>query len=215
MMLSSTTDAHFWDRIARKYATDPIKDTAGYERTLARTVELLSHSDNVLEIGCGTGTTALRLARTVRRLVATDVSSEMIAIAREKCVAQGGSNVEFVVAPAEGAPGDDGSYDAVLAFNVLHVVGARTAALARLFRLLRPGGLFISKTPCLTEMNPLIRLAVPVMRAIGQAPRRVAFFTASDLEREIAGVGFTVSERARHGSGRTDPRIFIVAKRPG
>lgn len=64
---STAYEARFWDRIARKYASDPIKDTAGYERTLARTRELLTHTDTVLEIGCGTGTTALKLAPSVQR----------------------------------------------------------------------------------------------------------------------------------------------------
>ena len=80
-------------------------------------------------------------------------------------------------------------------------------------RALKPGGLLISKTPCLAEMNALIRFAVPVMRAIGKAPY-VSFFSAAQLEAEIARMGFSIIERARHGSGRRDPRIFIVARKP-
>ena len=78
--------ARFWNRIARKYANDPIADQAGYERTLQRVQALLSREHEVLEIGCGTGTTALRLAPATRRLVATDVAEQMIAIAGEKLV---------------------------------------------------------------------------------------------------------------------------------
>ena len=87
-MLGNTEDARFWDRAARKYATDPIKDMRGYEHTLDRISDLVNSSDTLLEIGCGTGTTALRLAPSVSRVIATDVSSEMIAIAREKATAQ-------------------------------------------------------------------------------------------------------------------------------
>src|SRR5690606_31668869 len=82
-MRASSDDARFWDRAARKYARDPIKDMIGYERTLDRTVQLLRASDVVLELGCGTGTTALKLAPHVARIVAADVSQEMIAIAQE------------------------------------------------------------------------------------------------------------------------------------
>ena len=60
-------------------------------------------------------------------------------------------------------------------------------------------------------MNVLIRLAVPLMRMIGKAPH-VSFFTAEALEQDVAAAGFTVLERARHGSGRRDPRIFLVAR---
>jgi ubiquinone/menaquinone biosynthesis C-methylase UbiE len=212
-MLGNTEDARFWDRLARKYAADPIKDTRGYERTLDRIRHLLRSSDTVLEIGCGTGTTALTLAPSVSRVVATDVSGEMIAIAREKATAQACRNAEFSVAAVEHAPGPDGAYDAVLGLNLLHLIADRPAALAHLHRLLKPGGLFVSKTPCLSEMNVFIRLAVPVMRLIGKAPY-VSFFSATELEAEIADAGFAIVEQGRHGSEPKDARIFIVARKP-
>ena len=180
-MRRDTDDQHFWDRVARKYARDPIKDMAGYTRTLESTRQRLRETDTVLELGCGTGTTALSLAPAVARLVGTDVSGEMIAIAREKAGAQGCGNAEFEVAPADRALGADGAFDAVLAFNVLHLIADRPAALRQAVRALKPGGLFISKTPCLSEMNPLLRLAVPVARLVGKAPH-VAFFSAVALE---------------------------------
>jgi ubiquinone/menaquinone biosynthesis C-methylase UbiE len=213
-MAGNAADARFWDRTARKYAADPIKDMDGYERTLDRTRHYLYGTDAVLELGCGTGTTALRLAPHVGRMTATDLSSEMIAIAREKAVAQACPNVEFAVATPDSAswPGD--TFDAVLAFNLWHLVADRTSALAHVHRLLKPGGLFVSKTPCLAEMNPLIRLAVPVMQLVGKAPY-VAFFSAAGLESEIEHGGFTIVERGRHGSGRRDTRIFIVARKTG
>lgn len=206
-------DALFWDRAAAKYAAAPIKDMIGYERTVDRTREMLGAADTVLEIGCGTGTTALSLAPAVSRLVATDVSRAMIAIARGRARSVGCSNVDFMVAAADGAPGRDGGYDAVLAFNLLHLVADRPAVLSRLRRFLRPGGLFISKTPCILEMNALIRCAIPFARAVGKAPY-VSCFSAGGLEAEIKGAGFTIVDRARHGSGRKDARIFIVARRP-
>jgi 2-polyprenyl-3-methyl-5-hydroxy-6-metoxy-1,4-benzoquinol methylase len=211
-MPDSTEEARFWDRAARKYATDPIKDMCGYERTLDRVSHWVDSSDTVLEIGCGTGTTSLRLAPSVSRMIATDVSSEMIAIAREKATAQACQNVEFSAAAVERAPGSDGTYDAVLAFNLLHLIADLPSALAHVHRLLKPGGLFISKTPCLSEMNLFIRLAVPVMRLVGKAPY-VSFFSATELEAEIANAGFTIIERGRHGSEPKDPRIFIVARK--
>jgi ubiquinone/menaquinone biosynthesis C-methylase UbiE len=202
----------FWDRIATRYAADPIKDMAGYERTLERTRALLKPTDSVVEIGCGTGTTALRLAPSVSRIIATDLSPAMIAIARKKAEAQGCNNVTFESRAAEEVAGPDGQHDAVLAFNVLHLVADRAAVLAEAHRLLKPGGLFISKTPCLKEMNPLIRLAIPVMKLIGKAPP-VDVFGAAELEAAVAAAGLTIIERGRHGSGRTDPRIFLVARR--
>jgi ubiquinone/menaquinone biosynthesis C-methylase UbiE len=212
-MLRTIDDTHFWDGVARKYAATRIKDMPGYERTIERTQYFLSRSDTVLEIGCGTGTTALKLAPFVSHIVGSDVSNEMVAIAREKATALGCQNAEFTVAAADRGPGSDGSYDAALAFNLLHLIADRQAALARIHRLLKPGGLFISKTPCLSEMNPLIRIAVPLMRFAGKAPF-VSLFAAPALEAEIADAGFIIHDRERHGTGRKDARIFIVARKP-
>ena len=213
-MARNAADARFWDRIARKYAADPIKDMDGYARTVDRTRHYLRSTDTVLELGCGTGTTALKLAPHVSRIVATDLSDEMIAIAREKAAAQACHNAEFTAATPERAAWPDGAFDAALAFNLWHLVADRTSALAHIHRVLKPGGLFVSKTPCLAEMNPLIRLALPVAQLVGKAPY-VAVFSAAALEREIEAAGFAIIERARHGSGRKDPRIFIVARKAG
>jgi len=205
-------DPRFWDRIARKYAADPIADMAGYERTLEHTRRYLKSGNVAFEFGCGTGTTALKLAPSVARLIATDISSEMIAIAREKAAAQGCANVTFEVATPDAARWPDESFDVALGFNILHLIAPLQAALRGVHRLLKPGGVFISKTPCLKDMNVMIRIAVPLMQAFGKAPF-VAFFTAEELEREITAAGFETVERARHGARGKDVRPFLVARK--
>lgn len=211
-MSTQSKDARFWDRAAPKYAADPIADMAGYERTLEATRGYLKSSDRAYEFGCGTGTTALKLAPSVARLTATDISSEMIAIAREKAASESCANAVFEVGTPETAPWPEASFDVAMGFNILHLVEARDAALRALHRLLKPGALFISKTPCLKEMNFALRLIVPPMQLIGLAPY-VAIFNAEELQREIAGAGFEIVERARHGSRRKDARIFLVARK--
>ena len=74
----------FWDKAARKYASSPIADLPGYERTLQRVRHWLQPSDRVLELGCGTATTALRLAPATAHYTATDLSAAMMDIARQK-----------------------------------------------------------------------------------------------------------------------------------
>jgi len=207
--------ARFWDRVARKYAADPIADMAGYEATLARVLDLLPAGQDVLEIGCGTGTTAQRLAPFTRRLLATDVSQEMIAIAREKLAARPMAQLAFAVADADAQVFGQGIYDAVLAFNLLHLVGDLDQALAQAVRALRPGGLLISKTPCISEMNPLVPwVALPLMRAIGKAPH-VLCFDGDALQAAIARQGVEIVSVERHGTRGKDIRVFIVARKPG
>ncbi len=206
--------ARFWDRIAIKYAADPIADMGGYEVTLRRVQGLLSADQDVLEIGCGTGSTALRLAPFTRRLLATDVSAGMIAIAREKLAADPVPQLSFAVADADAAVAGQGEYDAVLAFNLLHLVTDLDRALELAMQALRPGGLLISKTACIAEMNPLIPyLALPVMRAIGKAPH-VLCFDADVLLSAIARQGMDIVSVERHGTRGKDIRVFIVARKP-
>lgn len=207
----TTADVRFWDRSARKYARDVIKDMAGYERTVARVRQCLASTDRVLELGCGTGTTALKLASAVDRYVATDISSEMIAIAREKAAAERCPNLAFDIAGSERSTWPAGPFDAVLAFNLLHLVADRADYLRHVHSVLKPGGQFISKTPCLAEMNRLIRIAVPIARLFGKAPH-VGFFTGRQLADEITTAGFVIDEQTRHGTDPDEPRIFIVAR---
>ena len=210
---SASRKAHFWDRIARKYAADPIADAAGYEATLRRVQALLSANQDVLEIGCGTGTTALRLAPLTRRLLATDYSASMIAIAREKLAAQPVPQLSFALSDADTPVFEPGVYDVLLAFNLLHLVSDLDHALELAVRALRPGGLLISKTPCITEMNPLIPyLALPLMRAIGKAPH-VLCFNGQELQSAIARQGLEIVSVERHGTRGKDFRVFIVARK--
>ena len=206
--------ARFWDRIAVKYAADPIADMAGYEATLRRVQGLLSADQDVLEIGCGTGSTALRLAPVTRRLLATDVSAGMIAIAREKLAAEPVPQLNFAVADADAPVAGLGKVDVVLAFNVLHLVTDLDRALELAVQALRPGGLLISKTACISEMSPLIPyLALPLMRAIGKAPH-VLCFDAAALQSAIARQGMDIVSVERHGTRGKDIRVFIVARKP-
>jgi ubiquinone/menaquinone biosynthesis C-methylase UbiE len=211
-MADSANDSRFWDRGARKYEASPIADMEGYERSLERTRAYLSPTHSVFEFGCGTGSTALKLAPFASHILATDISPEMIVIAREKAAAENCANVAFEVATPETGNWPGASFDAVLGFNILHLVRARDVVIASVHRLLKPGGVFISKTPCIGEMNVFIRMAIPLMQAIGAAPH-VDVFSAEALEQEIVGAGFEIVERGRHGSRGKDARIFLAARK--
>jgi ubiquinone/menaquinone biosynthesis C-methylase UbiE len=210
--MSIATDARFWDRSSRKYAKSAIADQAGYERTLARTRALLGPGDRVLELGCGTGTTALRLAGDVQDYLATDISAGMIAIANEKHAAGAIPALVFRTATVEALSPDAPPFNAVLGFNYLHLVRDLPGTLARVHALLAAEGLFISKTPCVGDMNPLIRFALPAMRAIGKAPY-AGVFRAADLSQHISAAGFDVLATESHATKGNDNRPYIVARK--
>src|SRR5688500_7726992 len=90
-----TTDTKFWDGIAEKYAAQPVKDVAAFERKQAITRAHLRPDATILEIGCGTGSLALAMSPFAGHIHAMDFSAEMIRIANDKKAARGVNNVTF------------------------------------------------------------------------------------------------------------------------
>ncbi len=212
--MTAADDARFWDKTAKRYAASKIADLGGYERTLERTRSFLQPSHRVLELGCGTGSTALRLASAVSSYLATDISERMISIARQKLDDNPVPNLSFRPAVAEDLVSEDHRFDAVLAYNYLHLVRDPAATLRTIGRLLKPQGMLISKTPCLGEINVMIRrVLLPVMRTIGQAPH-VAVFSTKELRQMVVGEQLTIVAHENHASKGSDTRPFIVAKAP-
>ena len=202
------TSAEFWDRVAPNYSKQPISDTASYARKLAATQALMRPDMSVLEFGCGTGSTALEHAPHVASIVATDVSAAMIAIGRDKAAQAGIDNVSFMQSSVEEFAADS-TYDMVLALNLLHLLPDRKAALARIHRLLKPGGLFVSSTVCLADRMWFLRPVIPVMQWLGKAPY-VSFTGESDMLREVTEAGFEVRDHWTHGRANS---LFLIAAR--
>lgn len=200
--------AGFWNKAARRYAERPISDMAAYELTMERTRAHLRAGDEVLEVGCGTASTALLLAPHVARITASDFSSEMIAIGREKAAAAGVPNIDFLVAAPGDAALEGRRYDAVLAYNFLHLVDDLPATLRRLAALLKPGGRLISKSACLAgawHLRPLIG----AMQLVGKAPH-VGYLRAEALDRAVEAAGLKIVESDMHPAGGRSR--FIVAR---
>ena len=202
--------ASFWDKRADKYAKSPIKNLEAYHETLDRTRKHLSASAEVLEVGCGTGTTALLLAPSAQRITATDVSSRMIEIAREKAATEQVENVRFVRATPFDEVLPKGSFDVVLAFNFLHLLEDLPAAVRRLHELLKPGGLFISKTVCLAEHSRLWSVAVAVLRPLRVAPY-VRCLKVAELDDTITDGGFEILETGFFPP--SPPSRYVVARK--
>jgi 2-polyprenyl-3-methyl-5-hydroxy-6-metoxy-1,4-benzoquinol methylase len=204
------TPSRFWDRRAADYARKPVPDERAYEQTLERVRAHLLRNVRVLEIGCGTGTTALKLAASAREILATDYSEEMIAIARAKAHAGVVENVHFRTCTVHDAELGLGSFDVVLAMNLLHLLGDIPARLGRIHELLRPGGLFISKTPCLGDQGLVMRVVIPLMRALGIAPY-VNFVSERSLTSDLSRAGFEIVETGMYP--KKSRSFFVVARK--
>lgn len=212
LKLVSMSDARrdFWNRVARRYSAMPMRNPMAYEATLARVRTYLKPAHSVLELGCGSGTTALRLAPHVRRYTASDRAAEMISVAREKCAAAGIEGLDLCTAGCGDDTLPDGPFDVVLAFNLLHLLPDRHAALGDVHDMLPDQGLFITKTPCLGGVFSVFRPLVALLRWAGKAPD-IRFLTPERLEHDITSAGFEILESDDHP--KRPPSRFIVARK--
>lgn len=205
-----TEGAAFWDRFAPRYARMTLRNPEAHEQTLAEVRAHLSPQDHVLEHGCGTGSTALRLAGDVADYTAADFSQGMIDIAEAKRCAAGTRNLAFLTAGIDDPRFRDSPRDVVLAFSLLHLLPDPDAALAAIRGQVRPGGLFISKTICVAEMPVWVPPVLAVMRVFGRAPLLYRH-SGAQIEARIAQAGFDIVTSRIFGDVRY--ARFIVARR--
>ena len=139
------------DHVSRQYATEEHLETrtSVWHPTLdgrepsceALTAVVQGEPRRVLEVGCGTGAFAARIATSLpdAELMAVDQSSRFVELTTRR-------GVEAQVADVEELPYDDASFDAVAALWMLYHVGDLHRGLAEIRRVLRPGGRLVAVT---------------------------------------------------------------------
>jgi ubiquinone/menaquinone biosynthesis C-methylase UbiE len=201
--------AKFWDRIAERYSKQPISDEAAYQKKLEVTRKYLTPEMELLEFGCGTGSTAIAHAPYVKHIQALDISPKMIEIAEGKAEAQRVENVTFERSTLDEVSVPDESMDAVLGLNILHLVNNKEGAIAKVYRMLKPGGVFVSSTVCLGDTRlRILKYVAPVGRLIGL---NLKVFAPKELEDSLTEGGFEIDYESRPAKGSA---MFIVARKP-
>jgi demethylmenaquinone methyltransferase/2-methoxy-6-polyprenyl-1,4-benzoquinol methylase/phosphoethanolamine N-methyltransferase len=143
--------------------------------------------EKVLDVGCGTGTLAMEVARRVGRVgsfAGIDPSTEQIAWARSKAVRHN-VQVEFQIGVIEQLPFPDQSFDAVLSTLMMHHLPAplKRRGLAEIARVLKPGG------------RVIIADFKPKKERQGQAARfHAGGSSMQDLAAMVSNTGFELLE---------------------
>ena len=135
----------FWDSVARVYDLFVNVVNRRTHTALRKIVaDLILPGDCVLECACGTGLLTEVIAQRCARLTATDFAPKMLARAKKNCAAFGNITFEQADITALGYP--NGSFDAVVAGNVIHLLDNPMKTLGELDLVCKPGGRLIIPT---------------------------------------------------------------------
>ncbi len=205
----------FWDSSAGNYDKTEERFETIHRKSRENARRHLKGSDIVLDYGCGTGTTACELSNEVKQVQAIDISSKMIELAKEKSDAAKIKNITF----AQGDIFDDGyegeSFDAILAFNMLHTVPNPQNVMQRIHELLKPEGLVITVTPCLRDkLSFLVGLQIKIVQvlcSVGIIPIPIRRLKSTDLTGLIGNGNFQITDTEQIYAGASS--YFLAAKK--
>lgn len=135
----------FWDKVAGIYDVFVnIINRKTHQKLKEIVSSLIEPADAVLECACGTGLLSAVIAPKCRQLTATDFSEAMLKRAEKNCAAF--QNIAFLQADITALSYPDGSFDKVVAGNVIHLLDNPLIALDELNRVCKDGGLLIIPT---------------------------------------------------------------------
>ena len=135
----------FWDNVAGAYDIFVNVINRKTHQKLKRIVSsLIEPDDTVLECACGTGLLSAVIAPKCRQLTATDYSEKMLNKAKKNCAVF--QNITFSKADITALSYPDGSFDKVVAGNVIHLLDNPMTALSELNRVCKDGGMLIIPT---------------------------------------------------------------------
>jgi ubiquinone/menaquinone biosynthesis C-methylase UbiE len=145
-------ESRFWNSFSAKY-------DGFINRTLGKTYQQLyqmlktdiSGSGKILEVATGTGLLAFEICIDVDTIKAIDIAPEMIRIACEKQSQRNISNIDFEVGDSCNLAFKDGTFDVVIASNVLHLLFDPAKSLSEINRVLKTDGKAILPTFCHAE----------------------------------------------------------------
>jgi len=148
-------------------------------------------TDRVLEIGCGAGEHAIRLARFVRQVVGVDLATAGVRRAEDAAERVRQANAVFVRSDAAALPFADAAFDKVAAIDfVEHVDDAQLArVLGEVHRVLRPGGIVAIYTPCLSHYVERLKQRNLILH---QIPGHIAVRTAEPYRELLERSGLRV-----------------------
>ncbi|RPE08159.1 class I SAM-dependent methyltransferase [Chitinophaga lutea] len=182
----------FWNRSANGYDREEMKDRAVRARIVEKVKKHLKKTDSVLDFGCATGIVAHEITGDVHMVHGIDMSAEMIRIAQQRAAGRNIDNVRYTRSTIFDDGLKTGTFDVILGIYMLHLQDNLPAVLKRIHELLKPGGRFLSVTPCLGKRS-LAGIVLSIVSKTGLIPP-LRLFNIAEAESALIAAGFEVTE---------------------
>jgi ubiquinone/menaquinone biosynthesis C-methylase UbiE len=181
-----------------------VRDRAIKRRVLARAA--IAGNEQLLDLGCGTGTLAVAVARTAPgvRVTGLDADPAILTQARKKA-AGAGLEIRFDQGMSTALPYADSSFDRVLSTLFFHHLpdDAKHQTAVELVRVLRPGGRIVV-ADLGTPQDQLMRIAVRTTVQLLDGVATTALNVRGELPRVLVDAGMravAVHDRMRTPTG--------------
>jgi ubiquinone/menaquinone biosynthesis C-methylase UbiE len=141
-----------WDKIASNYDSFVKKMFDKTYNSILENIDIeLKANDNVLEIGTGTGIISFSIYSKVSSIIASDLSPEMVSIAKQKQKDSNIENIDFQIQDSYNLTFADRSFDIVIASNLFHLLYDPAKPINEVKRVMKDSGVFIVPTFCVGE----------------------------------------------------------------
>jgi ubiquinone/menaquinone biosynthesis C-methylase UbiE len=191
------------------------------DRTLKRHVlahAALAGGEDVLDVGCGTGTLAAAAAREAPRVTVTGLDADAAILAKaRKRAARAGDEIRFDEGRSTALPYGDASFDVVLSTLFFHHLPdeQKHQTATELVRVLRPGGRIVVGDVGRPQ-DPLMRIAVRSTVQLLDGVATTALNVRGDLPDVLAGAGLEavrVHDRVRTPTGTYEVMSATLGRR--
>ena len=157
----------FWDRVAWLYDLMERSNRAVNAAAAARVAGLVPKGARVLDCAAGTGEFSLAAAERAETVLCTDLSLPMLDRARKKAKKRGLTNISFAQRDITALPDLDGTFEVVIAANVLHLLQKPENAVRELWRVTAPGGRLILPTYLLGQVGTAYGTMIKIFQGVG------------------------------------------------
>jgi len=186
----------YWSKFAHGYdeGVDYIVGKSIQQEILERLSEEHNLGD-VVEFGCGTGYFTKVIAQNAECVIATDLSDEMLEVARTQLKAF--RNVTIQKADCENVSFPSGKFDTVFMANVIHFIGNPFEALQESYQVLKDGGLLllVDYTGYSMKWFEKMKLGIRFVKKCGMPPRHgQANLSPDEFSLLVEGAGFTLEK---------------------